>query len=106
MSYHELVTSCARTHSPPLSQVSGQEMVGVQVRFCPRDNRTYEALIPVYVDDPENPDNDPEEPYLHIEVQVRHGAVCVAPVLGSSSVLTPPRRGYLFCSIDLPAFLL
>ncbi|KAG2493472.1 hypothetical protein HYH03_008289 [Edaphochlamys debaryana] len=44
-------------------QVSGQEMVGVQLRFCPRDSRTYEALIPVYLD------GDRDEPYLNIEVQ-------------------------------------
>ncbi|GFR48568.1 hypothetical protein Agub_g10470, partial [Astrephomene gubernaculifera] len=44
-------------------QVGGLEMVGVQVRFCPRDSRTYEALIPVYLD------GELEEPYLHIEVQ-------------------------------------
>ncbi len=72
-------------------------MVGVQVRFCPRDNRTYEALIPVYVDDPENPDNDPEEPYLHIEVQVRHGAVGVLPWSETAPSLcaTPPLSNHL-----------
>lgn len=44
------------------SQVGGQEMVGVQVRFCPRDSRAYEATIPVYLD------GDTSRPYLTIEV--------------------------------------
>ncbi|GLI64998.1 hypothetical protein VaNZ11_008424 [Volvox africanus] len=44
-------------------EVGAQEMVGVQLRFCPRDSRAYEALIPVYLDD------TTDEPYLHIEVQ-------------------------------------
>ncbi|PNW70067.1 hypothetical protein CHLRE_17g704300v5 [Chlamydomonas reinhardtii] len=44
-------------------QVGGQEMTTFQLRFCPRDARTYEALIPVYLD------GDMDEPYLNIEVQ-------------------------------------
>ncbi|EFJ49198.1 hypothetical protein VOLCADRAFT_90100 [Volvox carteri f. nagariensis] len=44
-------------------EVQAQEMVGVQIRFCPRDSRTYEALIPVYLD------GATDAPYLNIEVQ-------------------------------------
>ena len=44
-------------------QVGGPEMTTFQLRFCPRDARTYEALIPVYLD------GDMDEPYLNIEVQ-------------------------------------
>ncbi|KXZ50888.1 hypothetical protein GPECTOR_14g137 [Gonium pectorale] len=42
--------------------IGGQEMVGVQLRFCPRDSRAYEALIPVYLD------GNVEQPYLNVEV--------------------------------------
>jgi hypothetical protein len=37
-------------------------MVGFTLRFSPNDARTYEALIPVFLDD------NKKTPYLHIEV--------------------------------------
>ena len=57
-------------------------MVGIQVQFCPRDSRTYEASIPLYLE------GDTSKPYLAIEV---HG-IGQYPKLSFSSreCLLPP----------------